>query len=163
MVYIRPLKTSDATVSYKWRNDPEVWQFTGSRPDQLITVETEHQWIEGVIGKSDERRFAICIKETEQYIGNIQLTNIKDSKAQYHVFIGEKCFWGKGLAKEATHLILKYAFDELKLDEVYLDVRLDNKNAFHLYKKVGFELTDMPSDAQGFTKMSITNKNFADH
>ena len=36
-VLIRPLEVSDALTSYKWRNDPEIWKYTGSRPDMEIT------------------------------------------------------------------------------------------------------------------------------
>ena len=42
--------------------------------------------------------------------------------------------------EEAIHLILKYAFYELNLHRVGLDVISYNKAAIELYKKMGFQI-----------------------
>ena len=45
---------------------------------------------------------------------------------------------GTGAALFATFEILEKAFNELKLNKVYLDVLKTNKRAIAFYKKVGF-------------------------
>ncbi len=137
-IYIRPLKKEDALTSFKWRNNPDIWQFTGSKPDQRITPEIELNWIKKVLKEEDSKRFAICLKENDKYIGNIQLTNIRNRTAEFHIFIGEQEFWGKGIGTEATKLLLKYAFEELKLKQVYLYVNPKNIAAIKSYEKCGF-------------------------
>ena len=74
-VLIRPLAFKDAGVSYVWRNDPEIWEYTGKRPDRIITREMEEAWIKKVLSEDDSCRFAI--EADGKYIGNIQITNIE--------------------------------------------------------------------------------------
>lgn len=139
-VYLRPLRIEDALVSYHWRNDHEVWKYTGNRPDRTITPEIESEWLIKVLSDQSSYRFAICVREGEStsYVGNIQLTGVNNDEAEYHIFIGDKSYWGKGIAKVATKLLLNIAFDQLKLNRIKLSVRYDYLSAIGLYKKCGF-------------------------
>lgn len=135
-ILIRPIKVEDASVSWKWRNDPEIWNFTSSKPDKEITYEIELEWIKNVLKEETSKRFAIIVDET--YVGNIQLTCIHGQSAEYHIFIGEKSFWGNGISSIATFEILHYAKEELHLENVYLSVREDNIYAVKSYIKSSF-------------------------
>lgn len=136
-VSIRPLQLEDATVSWKWRNDPEIWKYTGQRPDKIITEEIERNWLKEKLQEQSSKRFAILVDDV--YVGNIQLTNLTDDKtAQYHIFIGEKSYWGKGIATLASAQLLRYAKYELKLDYIFLHVNPDNQSAIRVYEKLGF-------------------------
>jgi len=152
-IYLRPLIKEDALISYKWRNNSEVWKYTASKPDRYITKKIETSWIMDVLRRPDEKRFVICIKNSNKYIGNVQLTGIKNGKAEFSIFIGETKYWGKGIAEKATGLILKYAFNELGLKEVYLRVNKDNISAIKAYEKNCFCVVD--SDGKYF-KMICT-------
>ena len=136
-VTIRLLKTSDAYKSYIWRNDKEVFAQTTVTYSHEITLEMELEWIKRVIEKEDEYRCAIEVDGL--YVGNIYLTNITHTQAEYHIFIGEKSFWGKGIAYKASRQILNYAFNELHLERVLLEVDSRNSKAIKLYLKLGFE------------------------
>lgn len=139
IVYLRPLRLEDAKVSYKWRNDPEVWKFTGSRPDRHITYAIEKEWLNRTLEKKGEKRFAICLTKNDKYIGNIQLIGIDRGSASFHLFIGNKRYWGKGIGKKASFLVLQYGFSSLKLQQVALEVHKGNIAAFSIYKSMGFE------------------------
>lgn len=138
-VYIRPLRESDASTSWRWRNDPDIWTYTGSRPDQYITEEIEFDWIRRVLKDRTSKRFAICITDTHEYIGNVQLTDIENNSAQLHIFIGNKSCWGKGVSTAATKLILDFARNKLHLKRIYLAVDNQNISAIRSYKKNGFK------------------------
>ena len=135
-VEIRLLQASDAYTSYMWRNDPDVFKYTGNVYENIITLETELEWIRRVIKNENEYRCAILADG--EYVGNIYLTDITDTMAEYHIFLGNKNFWGKGIAKKASELILEYAFDVLNLKNIYLKVRKENKSAVLLYNSLGF-------------------------
>ena len=135
-VYIRPLGYDDARTSYKWRNDPDIWKLTGSRPDREIKLEDEQTWIKKVIADETCRRIAIIADEV--YVGNIYLTGIHDSTAEYHVFIGDKNYWGKGIASAASEQIIGFGRSELHLKSIFLKVHKENNAAIHVYKKMGF-------------------------
>ncbi len=136
-VRIRPLKEQDAYTSVKWRNDPEVFKFTGNTYNHEITIDNELEWIRKVTANPTDYRCAILVDEV--YVGNIYLTDIKEGTAHYHIFIGDKSYWGKGVAKRASLLILDYAFKVLNIKEIFLRVRNVNTSAYNLYLRLGFK------------------------
>ena len=126
-VEIRPLEINDAYTSVNWRNDKEVFKFTGNTYSHNITLDSELSWIKEVIQRKNEFRCAIITDK--KYVGNIYLTNITDISASYHIFIGDKTYWGKGIAKQASKLIIDYGFNQLHLKEIHLKVHVQNKSA----------------------------------
>ena len=155
-VSLRKLERNDAYISYKWRNDPEVFKYTGTVYDHEITLETELQWIERVIENDDEHRCAIIVDNC--YVGNIYLTNIiKDFSAEYHIFIGDKSYWGKGVAKKASIEILCYGFEYLNLKKIVLEVRPQNSTAILLYENLGFTIVE---DISNFIIMEIKKERY---
>lgn len=142
-VRIRPLREEDAQTSYKWRNDTEVFKYTGANYDHEITLEDEANWIRIISKNKDEYRCANIADE--EYVGNIYLTDIANGTATYHIFIGNKDYWGKGVAKEASREIIDYGFRVLKLTEICLKVKHDNTRAIKLYQKLGFVKYDQDS------------------
>lgn len=152
-VEITPLREEHALTSYKWRNNPTVWLLTGGRPDRHITAEMELEWIKKAIANPDQKRYAILAEGV--YVGNVQLTDLKDASAQFHIFIGDTSYWGKGVATAATKLMLETAFEKLGLKSVYLWVNKKNIAAQKVYEKCGFA----PSGAsESEIKMSVENK-----
>ncbi len=137
-VRIRPLEEEDANVSYVWRNDPEIWRYTGSAPNRLITLEDERAWIRNVIEDDTCKRFAITVGN--QYVGNIYLTGIRHGEAEYHIFIGNKEYMGKGIAKKASKLLINYAREKLNLKSINLEVKIRNTRAVQLYLSLGFKV-----------------------
>ena len=135
-VTIRPLQEQDAYMSVRWRNDPEVFKYTGNTYDHEITIESELGWMRRVIANPNDYRCAILVEDV--YVGNIYLTDIDSESAEYHIFIGNKDYWGKGVAKQASCLLLDYAFNILNLKFVHLSVRKENYAAVKLYEKLGF-------------------------
>ena len=154
-VIIRPLIEEDAYTSVKWRNDVEVFKYTGNTYNSLITLDSELEWIKRIMQNSDEYRCAILVDDI--YVGNIYLTDITNESAFYHIFIGDKRYWGKGVAYHASKLILDYAFKELKLSKVYLDVRTKNIKAIKLYKRLGFKIVE---SHDVFNLMLINNETY---
>lgn len=158
-VYIRPLTLEDAKISCSWRNDAEIWKYTGFKPDRYISQSMEEEWLKSKLNNANERRFAICLAANDQYIGNIQLLNITEEEASYHIFIGEKSFWGKGISQAATRLILTFAFSELNLAHILLEVNPLNAAACSVYKKYGFVPAGRNA-TNGFIKMRLNKNEF---
>ncbi|EOR93848.1 GCN5-related N-acetyltransferase [Arcticibacter svalbardensis MN12-7] len=164
LIYLRALHQDDAKTSYAWRNNPLIWEFTKFRAARHITFEIESAWIKNVINKDNEYRFAICMKEDGRYIGNVQLIDLKEHSAEFHLFIGDVSYWGKGIGKEATDLILQYGFINLGLKFIYLQVHRENLPAMSIYKKIGFvvvnnteEFIDMEIQRESYQTVIIPN------
>ena len=135
-VNIRPLREEDAYKSVVWRNDPEVFKYTGNLYDHEILIDSELNWIRKAIAKREDYRCAIEVDGV--YVGNVYLLNVMSGIAEFHIFIGEKSYWGKGVAKMATRQIVDYGFNAFNLDKITLSVRVANIRAFNLYLSVGF-------------------------
>lgn len=156
-IYLRPLTIEDAKISYVWRNDPQIWRYTMFKANHYISVEVETAWLQGVLNKPDNAIFAICVKELDTYIGNVRLINIHDKGAEFHLFIGNKLYWGKGAGYQATVLALKFAFFELGLEKIWLHVHPANIPALSIYEKVGFEIT---GNENGYIRMDLSKSQF---
>ena len=157
-LHLRPLKEEDALISYQWRNNPEIWKHTGTKPDRYITPDIEHEWIVRVLNNKKEKRLAICISDTNTYIGNVYLTDITSTDAEFHIFIGDTKYWNLGLGISATLLTIDYGFNKLKLNLIYLYVNKNHLKAISVYKKAGF-IISKESNKDNMVKMLInTNK-----
>jgi RimJ/RimL family protein N-acetyltransferase len=74
-------------------------------------------------------------------IGFLALHTIEwnNGTAMLSIGIGEPDYRGKGYGTEALYLLLNYAFGELNLFRVGLDVIATNDRAIHTYEKLGFK------------------------
>jgi len=156
-IFLRPLVLEDAATSYKWRNNPEIWKFTPFNPTKPITLAVERDWLRNVLQRTDQKRFAICLTNGKKYIGNTQLLDIANGQAEFHLFIGDSDYWGKGIGQKATALILDYGFSTLNLNKIILEVNKENNAATRIYSKLGF--VDVPG-TRGYQKMELTRENY---
>jgi len=151
-IYLRELYLSDAIISCNWRNNPLIWKYTSFKAEKFISEEIEVEWLKNTLAKPNDYRFAICLKKNSQYIGNVQLTNVLSNTAEFHLFIGETSFWGMGIGKQATALMLNFGFNYLALNSIILEVHKENLAAQSVYKKIGFSENGLNND---FLKMII--------
>lgn len=84
--------------------------------------------------------FLICLIETDEIMGSIGLSQIFRGgfqNAYLGYYLGEK-FAGKGFASEAIALIVKFAFEELKLHRIEANIQPHNPASIAIVKKNGF-------------------------
>jgi RimJ/RimL family protein N-acetyltransferase len=65
----------------------------------------------------------------------------------FHITIGERDAWGRGLGTETAELMLAHAFDGLGLHRVGLSVFSFNPRAIRAYEKAGFRFEGRIRDA----------------
>ena len=137
-VYLRPVSLADTDLILRWRSDPRIAsQLFSERPP---TREEHHEWFAKTRETRDRFEFVIVIRETDQPIGTIGLSHIdwQRQEAEYGILIGEARWHGKGMAQEASALLLQYAFQVLQLRTVTLRTFADNRPARALYERLGF-------------------------
>lgn len=134
------LDRSHEKIIIKWRNDPDLNEFLFS--DNVITLESHRKWFEDYKQLGNRKEFLIFVRDIYKPIGTVGLSLIDkhNKKAEYGIIIGEKEYMGKGYAKEASTLILSYAFNDLLLNKIYLRVFEDNYRATKMYESIGFKL-----------------------
>jgi ribosomal-protein-alanine N-acetyltransferase len=83
---------------------------------------------------------AITDKKTNEYIGEIGVTKLLDSKFgnkfELGYFILEK-YWGKGIVTESSRAVLDYCFNELNAMKVIAGCNKDNLGSEKIMKKLG--------------------------
>ncbi|MCM3783540.1 GNAT family N-acetyltransferase [Neobacillus mesonae] len=84
--------------------------------------------------------FMLRTLDDDRLIGFVALHSIEwnNQSAKLAIGIGKTKDRNKGYGSDALHLILRYAFHELNLNRVCLDVISYNEIAYHAYKKAGF-------------------------
>ena len=135
-IEIRKFERTDIPKKVEWINNPENNQFL--HYDIPICVEKTEKWFDSHLG--EEIRYDAVIEADGVPVGTIGLLSIdrKNSKAEYYIAMGEVAYKGKGVAKEASRLMLEYAFETLGLNRIYLFTEGENVAARKLFEKVGF-------------------------
>ncbi|MBX3470662.1 MAG: GNAT family N-acetyltransferase [Planctomycetes bacterium] len=138
-VTLRPLTRDDLPLTRAWRNrdDVRVW-FLHPEP---LTEEGHAAWFAAYEARADDHVLVIVERATGRRVGQVALYRIdpKAATAEYgRLLLGEPDVRGKGLALEATNLVLDLAFGTFGLKEVRLEVLRDNARARALYRSLGF-------------------------
>ncbi|MHA2032108.1 MAG: GNAT family N-acetyltransferase [Candidatus Kariarchaeaceae archaeon] len=141
-IYLRGLELTDVTELMKHWNNAEVKKFLISSVPHSIQEEVEwvkHTWKLRKDGKSFI--FAIIYKETDLYIGNIEIEIISQisRRGAIGIVIFNQDYWNKGFGTESIQILLNFAFNILNLNSVELEVFAYNQRAKQCYKKCGFK------------------------
>lgn len=145
-VHLRSLAAKDAPFMYEWMTDPEITRFFRFDASK-ISLEDCLQFISKAESDPNTIHFAIA-DESDEYLGTISLKGIDRQKkqAEYAISTRKKAH-GSGAALQATRLILKYAFETLGMERVYLNVLAENGRANAFYKKAGFRFSQLETEA----------------
>lgn len=138
-VSIRRFEYGDIENKVKWINDDENNRYL--HYELPLEVEKTKDWYLKIKDRQD--RYDAVIEYDNIPVGIIGLLSINNEQAEYYVTLGEKKYRGKGIAKEATYLLLEYAFSELKLRKIYLYTETENLAAQRMFEKCGFIKTGL--------------------
>jgi RimJ/RimL family protein N-acetyltransferase len=123
-----------------WSRDSELLRLMDSFPARAFSVKAIQEWLEKEQMKEDNLYFSIRTLDEDRLVGDIGLDGIQwnHGDAFMGISLGDRGDWGKGYGKDAMQLILRYAFTELNLKRVTLNVFEYNPRAISAYEKVGF-------------------------
>lgn len=139
-IHLRYLTIHDINTTYlSWLQDDETMAGLAT---SVYTIEKLTNYVSQKINDPTVYFFAICANNTNEHIGNIKL-DFYDAKAnviELGILIGNKNYWGKGIAYESCKLAIQYGFNQLGLRKIYLSVYENNPSAKRVYEKLGFVL-----------------------
>ena len=137
---LRLLEEADLPRTLAWRNQPHIRRWFVN--DQVITPEQHRRWFESYRERDDD--FVFIIEEAAPLVrpvGQVALYRIdwEQRRAEYgRLLIGEADATGRGLAREATALLIAHATATWGIREIELEVFADNTRAIALYAALGF-------------------------
>jgi RimJ/RimL family protein N-acetyltransferase len=132
----------DAQTMAAWSRDSEYGRMLDSDPALPKSVKSTQdnitRWLE--TDRPDGLGFVIRTLADDRLIGFVGLNGIrwKDGDAFVGIGIGEREYWGNGYGTDAMRVLLRYAFTELNLHRVSLNVFEYNPRAIRSYEKAGF-------------------------
>ena len=120
----------------KMVNNPTINKFISTK-NKTYTYSAELDWVNK---KLEEKAliFSMIDKNTNKFVGNIELMNVKEDSLEIGISITEK-FQNKHYGTEALSTIIDICFNKFNLKEFNLSVFSDNERAIHCYKKLGFK------------------------
>ncbi len=134
--------------------DPEIAFLNGTPPNRLPL------WLLRRVLRADARRrdrvtYGI-LDEQDDYIGTIELYDVRTDRATLGIIIGERSHWSRGYGPEAIEALLDEAFEALGLQVVQLHTFADNPRAHAAFHKVGFREVRRATVAGGRTDVLMT-------
>jgi RimJ/RimL family protein N-acetyltransferase len=139
---LRAIEREDIPRFVRWLNDPEVvYYLLHFAP---ISKASEEKWFERQMAMSptEGQIFAIEVKEGDAWvhIGDTGLHQIDmvTREAEFGIFIGEKKYWNQGYGRQATQLTVKYGFESLNLNRIFLYAVAENIRGLKAYEASGF-------------------------
>lgn len=136
----RPLRPSDIAYFKEWVLDPEVIRYSMTKFHRISNVEKIVDWFNSTLFDSKTFQLGIIDPSSKELIGYAGIAGLNevDGNGEYFIFIGNKSYWGKGIASEVTKHIIKSGFETLNLHRIFLTASSKNPGAIRAYEKAGF-------------------------
>ena len=126
----------------RWSRDSEFKRLLDSNAVRMNSEKVAQKWLEKEIDEQSviQHWFSIRALADDKLLGDIDLfvANWTGRDAFVGLGIGEREFWGKGYGTDVMRVILRYAFTEVNLNRVTLNVFEYNPRAIRSYEKAGF-------------------------
>lgn len=139
-IYLDRLKTDDVTEDYvNWLNDPVINQYLESRYIKH-DIGSVKLFVEAMSQDNKNFLFGMFCRKTFKHIGNIKLGPIdyRYKRADIGLIVGDKNYWGKGIATEAIALLTDFAANDLNLHKLEAGCYTSNIGSLKAFLKEGY-------------------------
>ena len=140
-IILAPVQREYLAHYVDWLNDWEVGKYLAPGIPFSMNLEDETAWFEARRNDKNSLVFAILTQAEKALIGNCGLHNLdwKNRGCVFGIFIGDKTYWSKGYGSDAARTMVQYAFEQLGMNRVELEVYAFNPRAIRAYEKAGFQ------------------------
>lgn len=148
-LYLRALEPEDLDFIYQIENDETIWHVSNTQtPYSKFLI---RQYLENAhqdIYEAKQLRLAICINETNQAIGLIDLFDFDptNKRAGVGIVIQNDLHRNKGFGSESLQLMINYCFKQLQLHQLYANIGVTNEASCQLFITFGFQLVGIKKD-----------------
>ncbi len=141
---IRKPKESDIDERFKLGRSLEFRRMVGGSMKHVPSFDYDNA--ERLYQREMKNKYSWFIEYQGRMIGVCRLTKQDTGNVRYSIGIYDDTLFSKGIGTRVTNEVLKFAFNELKLEEVELMVLEYNKRAIRCYEKCGFVTTKVLTD-----------------
>jgi len=171
---INPFTLEDARDFYNVVNNPEVLRYI---PEGKVSfekfMETFTRLLDryGVNTPEKITRFSLAVREKEsgRLAGWVGLGQLEINPEEIEIYYGMgRESWGRGYATEAAGELLRYGFENLKLEKIVAIVLPDNPASIRVVEKIGLkfvrDITGLPEEQkffEGIKYFALTRPEFS--
>lgn len=122
-------------AAYAWDRDPELAAWNGRAPISISLSAARRDYL----ARWDDHSVKTFIIEVEgESVGMATLYDFRKSGCELGIKIGPQDLRGHGFATEAVELLLRYAFEELRVEVVRGSTLSHNHRMQRVFEKLGF-------------------------
>lgn len=135
---LRGWRQGDLDDFYEYAKDPDVGPAAGWKPHEKL--EESQRVLNDFIKK--QQVWAVVLKENGKVIGSVGLHDDEKRRLVNGKMMGyvlSKAYWGQGLMTEAAKRVIKYAFEDAKVDVLSIYHYPFNKASKRVIEKCGFK------------------------
>ncbi len=149
LVRLAPSTRDDAEVFARWSQDADYMRNLDTDYARPFSAESYIERFNPGHEGPNSVAFHLRTVEDDRLIGFVALHSIEwnNQAGLLAIGIGEPDYRGRGYGADALRLVLRYAFDELNLHRVGLDVIATNTQAIRAYERVGFKQEGIQREA----------------
>lgn len=135
---LRPWRESDLEDFYEYAKDPQIGTDAGWKPHE--NIEESRKVLQTFLESNEV--WAIALRENGKAIGSLglhkdRLGHGEDSREIGYVL--SRAYWGRGLASEAVRGAVRFAFEEMKLQQLSVAHFPWNERSRRVIEKCGFQ------------------------
>lgn len=148
-VFLRALEPEDLQLLYLVENNETVWEVSNTTtPFSKYILQQYLENSHRDIYEVKQLRLVICVSETEEAIGFIDLFDFepKHRRVGVGIVIFSEKERRKGYALQSLQLLCSYTFSHLNVHQVYAHITFENKKSIFLFEKAGFIKTGTKKD-----------------
>lgn len=141
-IILREYRKEDLQYIREWVNDSRIVDNLSDIFLYPHTLNATESFLNSILeSKSDMKGFIIAHKDSEAYIGQIDLFKFdwKNRSVEMGIVIGKQDNHGKGYGAEAILLLQQMVFDQLNMNRFEIEVYDFNLPALTCYLKCGFK------------------------
>lgn len=141
-LFLRALEPNDLEFIYAIENDESVWEISHTQtPYSRFLVRQYLENAQQDIYEAKQLRLAICENNDDNAIGLIDLFDFdpKNNRAGIGILIKNTENRNHGIGTEALDLLIKYAFYNLNLNQLYANIDTENVGSLKLFTNFGFQ------------------------
>lgn len=137
---LKEIQYTDAKDLHEFLSDVEVRKYIGIPPyTKMEETYKEIEWYDKIFNTKTGIRWGIALKNDPTIIGSCGFLNM--SQANVRAEIGyelHRNYWRQGIVSEALEAVIKYGFEEMKLNRIEALIEPENVASVKLVERLDF-------------------------
>jgi RimJ/RimL family protein N-acetyltransferase len=136
-VTLGPIKAEHLENYCRWFDDPEVTRFL--ERDTPITMKEEESWFARIAESEHDVLWGLFVDGNHLGSTSIGQIDWRNRRGTTGIVIGDRSWWGRGVAGESHGLRTRYAFEELGLEKLVTHVIEGNTASRRALERIGYQ------------------------